>query len=139
MTDRRVPSHLLMLVGVSAGAYAVSLAAVTGLQSGADARLLAQRAPIQAATEVAAAEHGALESALQDAARRYAVLAERYDRVGVQLAEMESGLDALATRAATLSESAAALPTRISLPRVAAAPRVVSAPRTQATTRASGG
>jgi hypothetical protein len=138
MTEPRRPAHLAVLVGVSAGAYAVSLAGVTALQSAADAELHADREPIRLAAAAAAAEHASLESALDDAAHRYAVLADRYHRSGLDIEGIEAALDALAARAAAVSESAASLPTRFALPAVRSAPRIVSAPATHATTRASG-
>lgn len=139
MTDGRRPIHLAVLVGVSAGAYAVSLAGVTALQSATDGDLHADRAPIQLAASAVAADHAALESALDDAAHRYAILADRYRRSGASIEGVESALDALAARAAAVSESAASMPTRFSLPSVRSAPRVVTAaPKPHATTRASG-
>ena len=139
MIDRRLPSHLVVLVGVSAGAYAISLAGVTALQSHADVRLIEQRRPFQEAAGSAGLDHDALEAAVESATRRYDALAARYERVGSGLVSVEDRLDTLAARAAALTESAASLPTRISLPRVPSAPRVVSRPpRTDATTGASG-
>lgn len=140
MTDSRRPLHLAALVGVSAGAYAVSLAGVTALQADADADLHAARAPIRLAADTMAASHDRLESALDAAAHRYSVIADRYRRSGLDLSGIEAELDALAERAALVSEGAASLPTRISLPSVPATPRVVRAapPKTDATTRASG-
>jgi hypothetical protein len=139
--DRRVPIHIAILVGVSAGAYAVSLAGITALQSTADARLIAQRLPSQRAAERAARDHDALEAAVAAAADRYAVLADRYDQAGTGIGGVETALDGLATRAASLTESAAKLRVApFSLPRVArSVTRSVSAPKTHATTRASGG
>ena len=140
MIDRRLPAHLAVLVGVSAGVYAVSLAGVTALQSSADARLRTQREPIQLAADTATANHDALEARLEDAARRYEALATRYGSVGDGLAGMEGDLGSLATRAAALTESAASLPTKFALPKVhISVPRAASAPKTHATTRASGG
>jgi hypothetical protein len=139
MTDRRLPVHLAVLVGVSAGAYAVSVAGVAALQAHADTRLIAARAPYASAADAAAAEHERIEQSVEAAATRYAALASRYDRLGGQVTNVETALDSLAARAATLTESAASLPTRFSLPTVRSAPRVVvSAPKTQATTGASG-
>jgi hypothetical protein len=138
MTDARRPVHLAVLLGVSACAYAVSLAAVTALQSHADARLAAAREPIGRATDAVAADRRTLEAAVEDVARRYSVLADRYRRSGLSLEEVEASLDELATRAADVSESAASLPTRFRLPSVGAAPRSVAAPATHATTGASG-
>jgi len=144
MTDRRFPTHLAVLVGVSAGAYAVSVAGVAALQAHADARLTAERAPFGQAADAAAADHDSLEAAVEIAARRYLELTSRYDQLGGRITTVEDALDSLATRAATLTESAASLPTRFSLPTVRSAPRVVvsaprsSAPKTSATTGASG-
>jgi hypothetical protein len=140
MTDRRVPAHLAILVGVSAGAYAVALAGVSALQSSADSRLISQRLPFQLAAEQAAREHDRAERAVAAAADRYIVLAARYERAGGAFAEVESALDGLAARAATLTESAAMLRVEpFSLPTVGRlVPRSVSPPTTHATTKASG-
>lgn len=141
MIDRRVPTHLAILIGVSAGAYAVSLAGITALQSSADARLTAQRLPSQQAAEQAARDHDALERAVAAAADRYAGLADRYEQAGTSIGSVELALDGLATRAASLTESAAKLRVApFSLPRVArSVTQTVSAPKTHATTKASGG
>ena len=45
MTEPRRPVHLAVLVGMSASAYAISLAGVAALQSDTDARVAADRAP----------------------------------------------------------------------------------------------
>ena len=140
MTDRRIPSHLAVLIGVSAGAYAVALAGMTALQAGADARLREQREPFRLAAEAVAAEHGELEAAIEAARQRYTATATEYGMTGATITEMEGSLDELAVRAATLLESAASLPTRFSLPavRAAAPPRQAAPPKTDSTTRASG-
>ena len=138
MTDDRRPIHLAVLLGVSAGAYAVTLAGVTGLQAATDAHVRAQRSPIDLAAMVMADDRVALEAATEAAARRYAVLADRYRRSGLAIEGMEVALDELTLRAGAVAESAASLPTRFALPSVRSAPRPASAPATQATTRASG-
>ena len=142
MTDDRRPIHLAVLLGVSAGAYAVTLAGVTALQAEADAHVQAQRSPIDLAATVMADDRAALEAAAETAAYRYAVLADRYRRSGLVIEGMEVALDDLALRAGAVAESAASLPTRFALPSVRSsprsAPRPASAPATQATTRASG-
>jgi hypothetical protein len=138
--DRRVPTHLAILVGVSASAYAITLAGVTALQSSADARLIAERQPSQQAAESAARDHDALEGAVAAAADRYAALADRYDRAGSGIAGIEAALDGLATRAASLTESTANLKVaKVSLPKVTrSVTRSVAQPKTHATTKASG-
>ncbi len=139
--DRRIPTHLAVLVGVTAGAYAITLAGVTALQSSQDARLIADRQPSHLAAAEAARDHDALEGAVAAAAGRYAALADRYDHAGADIAGVESSLDRLATRAASLTESAATLRVApFSLPRVTrSVTRSASPPKTHATTRASGG
>ncbi len=140
VVDRRIPTHLAILVGVSAGSYAISLAGVTALQSAADARLHAQREPIRLAADSATAHHDALAVRVDQAAQHYEALASRYGSVADGLPGMEGDLGSLATRAAALADSAASLPTKFALPKVhSSAPRVAAAPRTHATTRASGG
>lgn len=138
MTDERRPVHLAVLLGVSAGVYAASLAGVTALQAAADSRLQEAREPIRLATESIASDHASLESTLEVAARRYSALADRYRRSGVHLEDVEAELDALSMRAASVAESAASMPTRFSLPSVRSAPRPAAAPVTHATTKASG-
>ncbi len=141
MIDRRVPTHLAILVGVSAGAYALSLAGITALQSTADARLIDQRLPSQQAAEQAARDHDALERAIDTAAQRYATLAARYDQAGTGIGGVETALDDLATRAASLTESTAKLRVApFTLPRVTrSVTRSATPPKTHATTKASGG
>ena len=93
MTDDRRPIHLAVLIGVSAGAYAATLAGVTGLQAASDAHVRAQRAPIDLASAISADDHAELESAIEAAARRYAVLADRYRRAGIDLEGMDCCID----------------------------------------------
>jgi hypothetical protein len=139
MIDRR-PVHLAVLVGISTAAYAVSLAAVTTMQSDTDARIAADRAPIGLAADSIASEHRDLEAAIDEASRRYTVLTSRYGALEQGVGDMESGLDALAATAAGITDVAGSLPTRISVPavRLAPAPRQAAPPATQATTGASG-
>jgi len=141
MTDQRRPVHLAILVGVSASAYAGSLAFVTTLQSATDASITAQREPIRAAADAIAAGHSELEAAVVEAARRYGLVGDQYGALLPEFTQVEASLDALATTTAKVSNSAQALPTRVSLPKVVAAPRItrVAAPASHATTGASGG
>ena len=141
VTDRRMPTHLAFLVGVSAGAYAFALAGVTALQSSADAGLIAERLPAAQAADQAARDHDALEQAVSSAADRYTALADRYDQAGAGIGGVESALDGLASRAASLTRSTTVLRVApFSLPKLApSVARSVSAPRTHATTKASGG
>jgi hypothetical protein len=140
MTELRRPLHLAVLAGLSAGAYAGSLALVTMLQSSADAALVAERVPVRAAADEIAASHDGLEAAVAAAANRYSRLAERYSGLLPAIAGIETSIDSLAETTAAVSDSTLSLPTHVRLPAVQAAPRVVrvAAPATQATTGASG-
>ena len=137
--DARRPVHLAVMLGASTGAYALALAAVTGFQSASDAAALRASAPLVAAQTSVGADHGVLEQDLRDATDRYTELADRYDRLTPRLADLEAALDSLAGSTQAITESAAALPDRISLPAVRRAPQAVAAPRTHAVTSASGG
>jgi hypothetical protein len=143
MTDARRPLHLAVLVGVSTGAYAVALAAVTTLQSGTDTAINADRAPYDLAADRMAAGHDEVEAALETAARAYDRLAATYDGLTPELAAMETSLQGLGDRTAKLTDSIGALPTRVTVPRMptirsAPAPVKASKPATHGSTGASG-
>lgn len=143
MTDTRRPLHLAVLVGASAGTYAIALAGVTALQSATDATIAAARAPYEIATDRMSAGHDRVEAALADAARAYDRLAASYDGLTPRLAGLESSLTGLGERTSRLSDSIGSLPTRVSVPRMptvrsAPAPAKVSKPSTHGTTGASG-
>lgn len=129
-----------MLAGLSASAYAASLALVTMLQSSADSALIAERAPIRTIADSISGSHDSLEASIAAATRRYGLIADRYGALVPKIAGVERGLDALATTTAGVANSTLTLPTHVSLPSVQAAPRIVrvAAPATQATTGASG-
>jgi hypothetical protein len=140
MTDLRRTLHLVVLAGVSASAYAGSLAAVAMLQSSADATLIAEQAPIRSAADAIRASHDGLEAAVAAATGRYGRLTDQYGALQPRIAGVETSLDALARTTAGVTDSTLSLPTHVSLPSVQVAPRVVrvAAPTTQATTGASG-
>jgi hypothetical protein len=141
MTEKRRPVHLAVLVGLSASAYAGSLAVVTKLQSATDAAVAAERAPIREITNAITAGHDGLETTVADTARRFSLITERYGALLPKLAHVETSLDGLAQTTAKVTDSALNLPSQVSLLRVLTAPRVVraAAPTIRATTGASGG
>ena len=93
MTDARRPIHLVVLLGATAGIYAVSLAGVTALQSAADRALIDDGAPLDATTSSLSAGHDAFENDLARAARAYGDAAAGYDRLAPRLDELEISLD----------------------------------------------
>jgi hypothetical protein len=140
MTELRRPVHLAVLAGLSASAYAGSLALVTMLQSSADAALIAERAPIREAADAVAASHDDLEATVAAAMRRYTQMTDRYGALLPKLAGVETSLDTLAETTAGVTDSTLSLPSHVSLPAVQVAPRVIriAPPAIQATTGASG-
>jgi hypothetical protein len=138
MTDARRPTHLAVLLGASAGIYAVSLAGVTAMQSGADQALIEDRAPVGEATTSLSEGHDALEVDLDRATRAYGDAAAGYDRLGPRLDDVESSLDTLAGTVSKVSGAAQALPGHVALPKVTRTVSTRAAPATHATTGASG-
>jgi hypothetical protein len=139
MTEKRRPVHLAVLLGTSAGMYALSLAGVTALQASADGALIDERAPLGSATSSLAGAHDSLETDLATIARVYGDAAARYDRLTPGLDGMESSLDALGSSVSQVSGAARALPGRVALPAVARSVSTSTAPVTHARTGASGG
>ena len=147
MTERRPtierrPWHLGTYLGLSIGAYATVLAAVTGTQASADAALAASRAPAVDEVAEVAAGHDRLEGALDAALDGYAEAADRYTSLARRLAALDHRTATLAATVAEVAGSAAALPERVVLPTLArsvpGAPVVVAPPPVHATTGASG-
>jgi len=139
MTDTRRPPHLGVMLGLSTGAYALSLAVVTAFQARTDAAVLNDRAPTADAIARLGAGNDALETRAAAAADAYRHATGAYERVTSTVADVEARLAELAAAVQAVDGAASALPNRVALPRVtrtvnAAAPVVV-----HATTAASGG
>lgn len=134
----RLPAHLGVFMGLSAGAYALSLAGITALQSSSEAALAADRAPALAVIEAAQRDHGALEARIQSARQAYEAAAAAYAATGAGFADMEARLKDLATAMTQLNGSAATLPSGVKLPSVSRSAGAAAAPAVQATTTASG-
>ena len=141
MTEARRPVHLAVLVGVSASAYAASLAGVTALQSATDARIAAERAPASHAADVMTSGHDELQASLDAASGAYAIAADRYARLGPRLTDMESSLDALGRRVRKVTGAANALPGHVSasLPRVSTSTKTVTRTKVVHTTTGASG
>lgn len=132
------PYHLGVLLGVSAGAYAASLAGVTFLQASSEAATAAVRAPAVDAVARMAAGNDRLEQAIASVRERLAASGGDYEAAAAALADLEAQLDSLTTTVAAIEGQSLRLPTRIALPG-APRPAAASKPRTVATTGASGG
>ncbi len=128
------PARAGILIGASAAVYAVSLAAVAGLQASDDAALATRRQPYVDAVADGRAANDALEAAIGDAGLQARSLASDYSTSADELAAYEVRLDALAALVAETQGSMAAMPKRIKLPNV-----TMSGPIAAAATRSSGG
>lgn len=133
----RLPMHVGVLLGASTAAYAVTLAAVTGLQAASEADLIAERAPAIAGVHDLAARNQDLGDALVVAGQRYDGLNRAYAAAGGRLTALEAALADLATSVQAIDGVSRSLPASVPLPKIT---RVVvsGAPATNATTSASG-
>jgi hypothetical protein len=140
MTEGRKSLQFALLLTASAGAYAVSLAAVAGLQSASDRAVIDGRLPTADAIDRLAGDSARLEGSL---ARADAVLSDaiaRFEATTPALAASAAELAALHEEVAGVSGRAAELPGSIAVPRVTRTTRTVT--RTvvvHGTTGASGG
>jgi len=127
MTDSRLrsallPAHVGVLVGVSAGAYALSLAAMTGLQAGNEAALRAQRDPLAAAIGRLTAQHDQLTARVDQARAAYEAAAAAYAATGTGFQNVAARLAELTAAVSQVGATAASLPTRVHIPVVQFAP-----------------
>jgi hypothetical protein len=128
------------MIGASTAVYAVSLAAVTGLQSNDDRTLAARQAPAEDAAARLRDGHDQLESAIARVSDAYDRAVGAYDGLAPRLEATEASLADLATTAQSISGAARSLPDRISLPPISrtVVRTVASRPTTSASTGASG-
>ena len=138
-TDRR-PVHVAVVLGLTTGAYAASLAAVTDLQAGHDRSIAAGRAPVAAALESLSDDNDRLSGGIDASIAGYEAAAAGYRRLTHDLEALESRLADLGGAVGAVRGSMTTLPSRVALPSVGRAVAVAraAAPRTQATSGASG-
>lgn len=138
MTDRRRPLHVGAFVGLSAGAYALGLAAVTAFQAQSEVAVVADRAPTAQAIAELAAQNDSLEASARRASQTYERATGTYERAGPTLADLEAQLARLADVVRAVDGAAHSLPDHVALPRISRAVATVR-PTVHATTAASGG
>ena len=139
LVSLRIPAHVGVLVGLSTGAYALSLAAMVGLQSTSEAAIAAQRAPAIAAIEALNRRATGLDTQLAAARAGYESAAAAYAATGAGFQEMEARLDELAAAVDKINGTVSSLPTSIRLPALARSMTSAPAPVVHAITTASGG
>lgn len=135
----RRPVHLAVIVGLSAGAYAASLAGVTALQAASVQAVSDGYAPTSDAVDLLKAHHDGLEARLAAAAAAYDRAATTYGDISGSLKAYEKQLQALAKQVTKTKGSATWVPsTGGGLPSVGRASATASRPASHATTCASG-
>ncbi len=137
--DRRAFRQAGTLLGLSAGTYAVALAAVTGFQASADQARASALEPHREAVSVLATRNDLLAANLLAAADDYGRAADTYAAILARLDALEAELRKLQAAADELTGASTQLPQRVTLPRVSTNARVAVPPKTHATTGASGG
>jgi hypothetical protein len=138
MAETRRPIHLGIVIGLSTGVYALSLAGVTGLQSGQNAQLAADRGPAADVATRLEAANADLEARLAAAQSAFDASASTYSSVTDDLASYEGRLKALGETIGGLVKGASvSVPTGGSLPRVSSGGSVAKPP-VHTTTSASG-
>ena len=133
-----VPAHIGVMLGLSTGAYALSLALVSGLQASSEAALAAERAPALATIDAVDRSYVRLEADVQAARTAYEAAAAAYAETGTGFQDMEARLKDLAAAVAEVNGTAASMPTSIKLPSVSRSVSGAVAPVVHATTGASG-
>lgn len=139
MTDPRRPLHVGAFIGLSAGAYALGLAAVATLQAQSDAAVAADRAPTEQAIADVAVRNDSLEADATRAGRTYERATSAYDLASRTLADVEAQLAGLTRLVGAVDGAARSLPDHVALPRVSRSVASIRPPTVHATTAASGG
>lgn len=112
----RIPAHVVALVGLTTCGYAVSLTAVTALQSSTDAATAAAQAPLASAIAGAATQNDALAADLSAASARQGQATDAYQAVLDAVAPLESALADLSSSVTAVDGASRALPSRVALP-----------------------
>ena len=145
-SDPRRPYHIGVLIGLSTGAYALSLAAITTLQVASDKALIDERAPMGDAIDLLAEHHDRMVTGVDAARRGYDAASGGYEDLSGRVQDVHDGIARLNRTVTTIEGSARALPRSLNLPSVPLrAPRTATTPAkapappaTDGTTGASG-
>jgi len=114
----RLPVRVLTLAGVSTATYALSLAAVTALQSAAEAAVMADREPVASLIDDVSARNDRLAGQLDGLTATDGLLATSYESTTAAIGELETSLGELASTVARVDGAARALPAAVALPPV---------------------
>ena len=160
--ERRRPYHVGVAIGLTTGAYAISLMAASTLQIQHDRAIIEDRAPVADAITILGDHHDDMRMRLEMARARYTVGADGYGALITRLDAMRDRLTAMDKTVTAIEKANGALAARIpgvpngggrsstgsssgsrgtgtTAPRtVPAAPPPVAAPPTSGSTGASG-
>lgn len=137
-TETRRPIHIAVVIGISAGAYAASLAGVTALQAASNQQLEDANAPARDAISAIVAEHDRLDQRLTAAGTAYGSAAAAYADIVDRMTGVEMRLGSLARQVKKVEGSAAWVPPAVRLPSVSRAAAAPSKPASNGSTGASG-
>jgi hypothetical protein len=112
----RLPGRAFALIGLTGGCYAVSLAAVAGLQSASEGAEVAARAPYASGVAQLAGGNDRLESNLPVLADLDAAAVDANDRLTGAMTALEARLGGLSTSVSAVDGAARALPARAPMP-----------------------
>ncbi|HLX33762.1 MAG TPA: hypothetical protein VKR30_00810 [Candidatus Limnocylindrales bacterium] len=141
MTDRRidlrVPPHVVVMLGLSTAAYAVSLAGVATNEASSEAAAAADRAPALTTIDDLTTADDRVAAGLGTQATDYSTASGAYATAVSRLAAFEASLGNLAASVSAINGVAQALPASVPLPAVVRSVSL-STSGTHATTGASG-
>jgi hypothetical protein len=134
----RVPRHVVTLIGLSTSGYAISLAAVAGLQAGAESTLRTDQAPVVAGIANVASTNDRLADDLAGISGAASEAGGAYRTVVDGVSALEASIGRLSAVVADVDGAARALPARVALPPVIRTVNPVTRPTVHATTGGSG-
>jgi len=111
--EPRRPYHLGVAIGVTTGAYALSLMVASTLQIRNDRALIADRHPVEVAISVLGSNHDAMGSRLELARTRYADGADGYGTLVDRLEKMRARLATMNKTVAAIERDSGSIAARI--------------------------
>jgi hypothetical protein len=121
MADQRRPVHIGVVVGLSASVYAVSLAAVTGLQAGRIASADEAARPATRAVDELSTVHAEFERRLAAIRDAYNASTGSYAASAARIAAYEAAIRQLAGTVDGIAGSVQSMPSTVRLPSVSRA------------------
>jgi uncharacterized membrane protein YgcG len=117
LTERRLPPlHIATFLGLSAGAYALSLVAVTVLQGQAESVVIAARTPTVQALAELETRNDSLFADGRRARLSYEQAMTSYQRLGTSLTDINGEMQKLSKVVQKVDGMARALPDHVALP-----------------------